>query len=97
MAPTMAQAEAMSATGMASRRSAMPFLSRPGPAASAPASATKSPAPLTKSRWKGKEAADDRHEEHAAAHAAQHRHDAEDEGHDEEDRRPAPPGHGAPS
>ena len=50
MAPAIAQAEAITARGRASLRSARPFLRRPGPAAKAPASATSRPAPLTKSR-----------------------------------------------
>jgi len=54
MAPTMAQEEAISATGKARRNEARLRLSRPGPAASAPARATIRPAPRTKSRWNGK-------------------------------------------
>jgi hypothetical protein len=40
---------------------------------------------------KGKEAADNGHEQHAPAHAAQHRDDPEEEGDDEERQRPDPP------
>ncbi len=53
-APTMAQDEAMRATGRARRRLAKLRFKRPGPAARAPARATIRPAPRTKSRWKGK-------------------------------------------
>src|SRR5208282_1610480 len=44
----------MSATGIDSRKSAMPFFNKPGPAARAPDKATRRPAPLKKSRWNGK-------------------------------------------
>ncbi len=54
IAPPIAAADAISATGIASRRLARFLLSRPGPAASAPASATRRPAPLTKSMLNGK-------------------------------------------
>src|SRR5512139_1942350 len=54
IAPKIELVEAISAIGIARRRSAIPLRSRPGPAASAPASATSRPAPRTKSRLNGK-------------------------------------------
>ncbi len=50
MAPTIAQVEAIRATGMARRRLARLVFSSPGPAASAPLNATRRPQPRTKSR-----------------------------------------------
>ena len=44
-------------------------------------------------KMEGKEGADDRHEQHAAAHAGEHRHDAHGERDREQRNRPDPPVH----
>ena len=95
-APAIELAEASTASGSARRRLARPPRNNMGAAASALARATSRPAPRTKSRWNGKEAAHDGHEQRAPANARRHSHDAHQEAGDEQRQRPEPPRHRRP-
>src|SRR6266480_4236445 len=83
-APVIEAIEPASASGMTSRRFAIPVRNSTGPAASVPDSAHE----IEMEREK---AADDGHEQHAAADARQHGDDADDEAHGKEGDRPDPP------
>jgi hypothetical protein len=81
----MAEAEAMSASGMAQFR----------PGGQGTRQGHQQAGTTDKVQMEGEEAADDGDEEHAAAHPAQHGHDAEQEGDHQQNHRPGPPGHAA--
>ena len=94
MAPTIAADEAISATGSASRRLARFRFRRPGPGSKRAGEGHQQTGASHEIDIERKKSAHDRHEQHAAADAAEHRQDAEDEGHDEQSQRPDPPGCG---